>query len=159
MTDIYQDGTYIDNNPSLHREDSEYKSRYIRTLLEGLRFDGSPIRVLDMRMMSEPHDRLAREGHTIQVMVGIYCRENHRPTQILCPKCQGLFNYAMQRMGKCPFLSAKPTCAKCPIHCYKPEMREQVRQVMRYAGPRMMIYHPFLALRHYADQIRWFGKA
>ena len=48
MTDIYQDGTYIDNNPSLHREDSEYKSRYIRTLLEGLRFDGSPIRVLDI---------------------------------------------------------------------------------------------------------------
>jgi hypothetical protein len=32
-------------------------------------------------------------------------------------------------------------------------MREQVRQVMRYAGPRMMFLHPVLTLLHYLDEI------
>ena len=48
MTDIYRDGTYVKNNPSLHEEDSEYKVRYIRALLERLRFESDPIRVLDI---------------------------------------------------------------------------------------------------------------
>lgn len=102
--------------------------------------------------------RLERERHTIRVMIEIYCRGHHRTAQALCPECRELFNYAMQRIEKCPFKDAKPTCAKCPIHCYKPERRQQVRQVMRFAGPRMMRRHPLLALRHYLDQARWAKK-
>ncbi len=98
-------------------------------------------------------DRLERERHTIEVMIGIYCRGHHRPQDVLCAECQQLFAYAMQRIDKCPFKEDKPTCAKCPIHCYKSAMREQVRQVMRYAGPRMLVYHPLLAVMHYADEI------
>lgn len=36
----------------------------------------------------------------------------------------------------------------CPVHCYKRDMRERMRQVMRYAGPRMLWVHPVAALRH-----------
>lgn len=108
--------------------------------------------------MSQQNDRLKRERHTIKVMLGIYCRRHHRYRKTLCPECQTLLNYALQRMEKCPFQDAKPTCAKCSIHCYKARQREQVRQVMRYAGPRMTIHHPFLALRHYVDQCRWGRK-
>ncbi len=109
--------------------------------------------------MSLPQERLERERHTIQVMMGIYCRGHHRPQETLCPECQALWNYAGQRIDKCPFQADKPTCAKCPIHCYKPAMREQVRRVMRYAGPRMMLYHPLLTLRHYLDQVTYKPKA
>ena len=42
----------------------------------------------------------------------------------------------------------KPTCKKCPIHCYKPDMKEKMREAMRYAGPRMMWYHPIAAIKH-----------
>jgi hypothetical protein len=49
---------------------------------------------------------------------------------------------------RCPFGADKPTCANCTIHCYRAEMREQVREVMRYSGPRMMWRHPLLALAH-----------
>ena len=59
----------------------------------------------------------------------------------------------MQRIDRCPYQEDKPTCAKCPIHCYKPAMRERVRQVMRYAGPRMLLYHPVLAISHYIDEM------
>ena len=97
--------------------------------------------------------RLGRERHTIQGMIEIYCRVHHQPVHKLCPECQELLTYAIQRIDRCPFQMDKPTCARCPIHCYKPEMRAQVRQVMRYAGPRMIIYHPILALLHTFDEI------
>lgn len=61
----------------------------------------------------------------------------------------------MQRVDKCTFQDAKPTCAKCPVHCYNPTMREQVREVMRYAGPRMVLHHPILSILHTLDGMRF----
>ncbi len=84
-------------------------------------------------------------------MIEIYCRENHSRAGELCPDCQQLAGYALQRIEKCPFQENKPTCAKCPIHCYKPDMRERVRQVMRFSGPRMLLAHPILAILHLLD--------
>jgi len=39
-------------------------------------------------------------------------------------------------------------CNLCQVHCYSEAMRARVREVMRYAGPRMPLRHPWLALRH-----------
>lgn len=103
--------------------------------------------------MTGQQQRLQRERHTIQMMIGIYCKGHHHSGGDLCAGCAELSDYAMQRIAKCPFQDDKPTCAKCPIHCYKPDMREQVRRVMRYAGPRMMLYHPILTMHHYYDEI------
>jgi hypothetical protein len=64
-----------------------------------------------------------------------------------------LITYALQRIDQCPYQVDKPTCAHCPIHCYKPTIRQQVRQAMRYAGPRMIIYHPVLAILHSWDDL------
>jgi hypothetical protein len=96
--------------------------------------------------------RIRREKKTISIMIEMYCRDHHGTAQpSLCGKCGALRAYAMQRIDKCPFCLAKPTCANCPIHCYKPDRREEVRQVMRYAGPRMLKRHPVLALLHIID--------
>jgi hypothetical protein len=105
------------------------------------------------RNMKVDQRRLNRERYTIQKMIEIFCREHHHPMKSLCKECQELFAYAKQRIDKCSYQINKPTCAKCPIHCYKPDVREQVRQVMRFAGPRMIIYHPFLAILHFWDEI------
>ena len=59
-----------------------------------------------------------------------------------------MLEYARQRRDRCPHGDNKPFCSNCPIHCYKPEMKERMRLVMRYAGPRMLLYHPIAALRH-----------
>jgi hypothetical protein len=104
--------------------------------------------------MPSKNNRLQRERKTIQVMIRLYCRHHHHMAEALCPECQQLVDYAMQRIDRCPFKEKKPTCANCTVHCYKPAMRQQVRQVMRYAGPRMLLYHPFLAVMHLMD-----GKA
>lgn len=96
-----------------------------------------------------------QELKTIQAMVRIYCRNNH--DAVLCDECRGLLDYAAQRIEKCPFGVEKPTCENCTIHCYKPEMREKVKQVMRYSGPRMLTRHPVLAIRHLIRSKRYSG--
>ena len=70
---------------------------------------------------------------------------------VLCPQCQSLLAYAHQRLDRCKFGNAKPSCTRCPVHCYKPAMRQQIRQVMRYSGPRMLLHHPILAIKHLWD--------
>jgi hypothetical protein len=95
--------------------------------------------------------RLARELATIRAMVRIYCRDHHAAGAALCGECWDLMNYATRRLDRCVFGDAKPTCASCKVHCYNAVMRERVRTVMRYAGPRMIWRHPFLAVAHVVD--------
>jgi hypothetical protein len=98
--------------------------------------------------------RIAREKETIRAMIGLYCRGHHAPASGPCAECHELLDYAFGRLDRCRFGAAKGPCARCPVHCYKPAMRERVRQVMRYAGPRMLCRHPILALLHQLDGLR-----
>ncbi|OIO55849.1 MAG: hypothetical protein COX57_03560 [Alphaproteobacteria bacterium CG_4_10_14_0_2_um_filter_63_37] len=98
--------------------------------------------------------RVRREQRTIALMIGLYCRDHHatpRHDQPLCVDCQALHDYAMERIRRCPLLPGKPQCSKCPVHCYKPAMKERVRAAMRYAGPRMLARHPWLVLMHWIE--------
>lgn len=104
-----------------------------------------------MTSSSSNSRRIRRERATITAMIRIYCRKNHASAQNLCEDCQALLDYALCRLDRCVFGEEKPTCAHCPIHCYKPAMREQVRSVMRFSGPWMMLYHPILTIFHYWD--------
>lgn len=91
--------------------------------------------------------KLQNEKQTIALMIGLYCRHHHHAGP-LCPECRQLLDYAHARLDHCPHGDGKPTCQRCPIHCYGREQRQRVRQVMRWAGPRMLLYHPIAALRH-----------
>ena len=96
------------------------------------------------------NNRIGRECKTLTTMIDMYCKRNHRGKE-LCISCMELQNYALKRLASCPFGEEKPTCAKCPVHCYKPEMRERIRAVMRYSGPRMIYTHPVQAINHIID--------
>lgn len=100
------------------------------------------------------HPRMLRERRTVEKMIGIFCRGHHQKEGGLCPECQELLEYARFRLQKCPFQENKTTCGNCPVHCYKPKMREKIRDVMRYSGPRMVRRHPLLALGHMIDGMR-----
>jgi len=100
---------------------------------------------------------LRREERTIAAMLVIYCRDHrHQPgrpvrrADQLCLDCGELLAYADERLRGCRYGAAKPTCANCPVHCYRPAMRERIREVMRYSGPRMLRRHPVLAVAHVA---------
>ena len=88
------------------------------------------------------------ETRTVSAMIHIYCRARHGAAKDLCADCAGLLEYAEERIEHCPFGPDKPECNQCTVHCYQPEMRERIKEVMRYAGPRMIWRHPALAIRH-----------
>ena len=102
--------------------------------------------------------RLRREQRTIEAMLHIWCEAHplHRRRRdgVLCAGCEGLFAYASYRLVKCPYGEEKPTCKRCPIHCYTRDKREQMHEVMRFAGPRMLLRHPVLAYHHLRDEKR-----
>ena len=95
--------------------------------------------------------RALREKKTVQVMVELYCRFHHGGPDSLCPECTRLLEYSHRRIDGCPLLERKPTCVKCKIHCYDKARREQIRQIMRHSGPRMLHRHPVLAILHMVD--------
>ncbi|MHC1781252.1 MAG: nitrous oxide-stimulated promoter family protein [Anaerolineaceae bacterium] len=100
------------------------------------------------------HDsvRMRRESQTVDSMIRLYCRLLHETVAGLCAECANLQEYTRECLDRCPFAPDKPTCAKCLVHCYKAERREQLRVVMRFAGPRMIFFHPVMAIRHLLDE-------
>lgn len=98
--------------------------------------------------------RLKRERTTIAAMYRIYCRHHHGGRKTLCSECQADLDYCLRRIDKCPYGEEKPTCKNCITHCYSPRMQERVRAVMRFAGPKMLWRHPWLALLH----LLWDGR-
>jgi hypothetical protein len=93
-------------------------------------------------------EKMLEEHKTIAQMAAIYCQAKHGTREGLCESCQDLMAYADLRLAACPFAPDKPVCAKCPVHCYQPEKRERIREVMRFAGPRMLFFDPVAAIKH-----------
>ena len=110
-------------------------------------------------------NRIDWEKRTVRHMIELWCRKNHggkaccemgsrgsglvsQGGQGLCGECRELLEYSLARLEHCKFGNAKTKCHKCPVHCYRPDMREKIRTVMRFSGPRMLLYHPLEALRY-----------
>lgn len=106
------------------------------------------VRLADLPTFRAPRN-IVLDARTVAAMVRIFCRDVHgRPAGHLCKPCAALLEYAEQRLARCPFGPEKTTCRECPIHCYRPAQRSVMKDVMRYAGPRMLWRHPWLAVRH-----------
>lgn len=97
--------------------------------------------------MKDISTKREREIKTVSLMINLYCRKKHNGKE-LCAECLQLKEYAVQRSERCPFMETKTFCSNCRVHCYKPDMREKIREVMRFSGPRMIMYHPIMAIRH-----------
>lgn len=89
-----------------------------------------------------------REKRVVSLMISLYCRKKHRTKLELCDSCNNLLRYAIERSDKCPFMETKTFCSNCTVHCYRPEMRIQIKEVMRFSGPRMIFSHPIMAILH-----------
>lgn len=98
--------------------------------------------------------RIEREKQTVEMMVRFYCKCHHGTGDELCSQCAALLKYACARLDHCPKGDQKSSCRKCDIHCYSPENRARIREVMRYVGPRMLFYHPVAAIRHLLSELK-----
>ena len=83
-----------------------------------------------------------KEIEIVTFMIQLYCRSHHDIDE------EELITYASKRIEKCPTIKTKTFCSRCPIHCYEKKMQEKIKKVMCYSGPRMIFYHPILAMKH-----------
>ena len=96
-----------------------------------------------------PEKKRQDEKRLISEMIAYYCQKKHGSAAgLLCEDCLKLEGYAHTRIARCPFTESKTFCSHCEVHCYAPEMRERIREVMRYSGPRMMLTAPIATLHH-----------
>ncbi len=99
--------------------------------------------------MRRLENNIKNEKKTVSAMIRIYCKSHHNAKNSnLCESCSSLLNYAIVRIDKCVFGLNKPSCEKCPVHCYKKKYRDKIKEIMRYSGPRMIFKHPILAIKH-----------
>ena len=101
--------------------------------------------------------RREREKLVVSQMIAVYCAGHHNRTErtatafcgeAVCPACEELDRFAVLRTQKCRKMETKTSCKNCEHHCYPPAMEQRIRDVMRYAGPRMLYKHPIAAIRH-----------
>lgn len=88
-----------------------------------------------------------REKKVITEMVKLYCRKNHKNGE-LCDECNEVLNYSIKRIDNCKFMETKTFCSNCKSPCYSLKMKEKIKQIMKFSGPRMLLYHPILVIYH-----------
>lgn len=94
-------------------------------------------------------NKIEKEKLIVEAMIRLYCRRRLHTAGSMPPEYASLLGYACRRLDHCRFGNAKKACKRCPIHCYAPAQRALMRQVMRWCGPRMLLWHPMITLRHY----------
>lgn len=105
--------------------------------------------------MKDIQTKREREKQLVSQMIMLYCHGKHGMRKdTLCPECAALKEYAIQRSEHCPFMQTKTFCSNCKVHCYQPEMRKKIKEVMRFSGPRMIFHHPVAAFRHVIETRR-----
>lgn len=104
------------------------------------------------RTQSQAEDKRNLEAVVVTELIQLYCHDKHKGrsknAKNMCSECQALDTYAQSRIRQCPFMTSKTFCSNCKVHCYDLEEREAIRQVMRYAGPRLLLKRPILVIHH-----------
>ena len=98
--------------------------------------------------------KIDKEKEVSFLMIDLYCRKKHKCKKEICDECKKLKDYVSLKLDKCPFGENKTFCSNCKIHCYQKDMREKIREVMKFSGPRMIFYHPILAIKHVVESRR-----
>ncbi|MCD6122548.1 MAG: nitrous oxide-stimulated promoter family protein [Spirochaetales bacterium] len=100
------------------------------------------------------HPRIRREKKTLTAMIDIYCRKFNYTNAEQLAEYKELLAYALKKIDNCPYHEKKPICPKCRIHCYNRKMREKIKKVMKYSGPRIIFRHPYFTLMHFIDSLK-----
>ena len=86
--------------------------------------------------------KVEKDLKVLEKFIQVYCETKHstrgKPDpRELCEECSKTLDYSIHRREVCP-LDPKPTCKKCPTHCFAPFYRQRIRQVMRFSGMHLI---------------------
>lgn len=94
------------------------------------------------------NNRKTREKEIVRLMITIFCKGKGHNGQEVCRDCTQLIGYSEKKIDSCPHITTKTFCSSCSTHCFAPEERKTIKEVMRYSGPRMLSHHPLVLLKH-----------
>ena len=94
-----------------------------------------------------------REKKVISEMVKLYCRKNHKKRE-LCDECKDVLNYSLNRIDNCKYMDTKTFCSNCKKPFYSPKMKEKIKQIMKFSGPRILFHHPLLVISHMLSRFK-----
>lgn len=115
--------------------------------------------------------RRRSEVLTYLAMAGIYCRSKHADRQkeswkdengkelrffgrrvFLCESCRKKAKAACLRTSHCKHMAYKTFCHNCPRPCHGHD--PEAAEMMRFSGPRLLLYHPILGIHYFQFLIR-----
>jgi hypothetical protein len=110
----------------------------------------------ERNILTELDEKIRKDVGVLAEFINIYCSDKHHDVEKgraaaggeagryaetvdfeYCRECRGLLLHALSRRLICPY-DPKPSCKKCPTHCYGPGYRDRIREVMRYSGMRLI---------------------
>ena len=96
------------------------------------------------------NDRTTRDRKILEAMGRIFCKAHHsgeKDPYGLCPSCRETVEATLVRTAVCPY-GHEGNCQDCDIHCQRGEAQERIREIMRYAAPRMVFRHPLMTAEY-----------
>lgn len=95
-------------------------------------------------MAEDLEKKRQKEMKMMEIIFDIYEKGHPEEKELL----SDLRAYARERITRCPKMATKTYCSNCEIHCYKPAFRQKIKEIMRYAGPRLLLRRPVGAIDH-----------
>ena len=95
-------------------------------------------------------NRTARDRKVLEAMGRIFCKAHHSGEKdpcALCSLCHEIVEVTLVRTASCPY-GHEGNCQDCAIHCQRGEAQERIREIMRYAAPRMVLRHPLMTMEY-----------
>ena len=98
-------------------------------------------------------EKREKEREVLKTMIELYCSKCHGEKEI-CHTCKKLLDYSIMKINNCPFMEEKTFCSGCKVHCYEESMRDEIREVMRFSGPRMIFHYPLMTVDHILQSLK-----
>lgn len=95
-------------------------------------------------------NKTEKDRATLEAMGRIFCKAHHagpKDASGLCASCRETVDATLARTEACPY-GHRGNCQDCDIRCQRGDARERIREIMRYAAPRMAARHPLMTMEY-----------
>lgn len=108
-----------------------------------------------MAAMENTH--IDKDRKTLEAIGRIYCAAHHEDAKKdeagLCASCRETVERTFERASACPF-GHEGNCQDCEVHCQRGDAQRRIREMMRYAAPRMTVRHPLMTFDYLRKKVR-----
>ena len=99
-------------------------------------------------MIDKIQGKREREKRTVALMIRLYCRKKHGTKKIFVPNAKHFRSMRCSAVINAPLWKPRPFALTAVCIVTSRKCVKKIREVMRFSGPRMILHHPVMAVRH-----------